>query len=158
MPDVTSPALSLFGGYSILAIIGCIMYTINIFRSHNFFSWGVPVKIMQTTITDTTDFYIILIIFFVHQIINTWVGDSYYPWLINRVQNKECYDTGYSKKITLIMTGAGTLYEMIDTFVIVSASSQISFFVVIVLAQLIVTTYVNWRYMNAKHSGYGRIL
>ena len=99
-------------------------------------------------------FYAILALFFVHQLINNWINDVTYPWIINCVQDPKNTHLQYSKKMSLLIVNMFALYSELDMIVIiVGIMSQISFFVAIITANVISVTIINWQYIKKKEGG-----
>ena len=150
--SLTSPAFVQSIGYIFLIIVVIILHTtINTTTSTHFFSWGVPVKIFNYTIKTDAEFYLLLSIFFIHEIINAWVSQVVYPWIINNVQDSKCKQIKYSNIASLIIINANNIYGTLDiVFIISSINSQVSFLLAIILAQTISSTIINYRYLLAK--------
>jgi len=150
---VTSPAFVQSVGYVFLIIVGSVLhYTIDTDTSIHFFSWGVPVKIFNYTIQTNAEFYLLLSIFFIHELINAWVSQVVYPWIINNVQDSKCKNIKYSNIVSLIIINANNIYGTLDiVFIISSINSQISFLLAIILAQTISSTIINYRYLLTKN-------
>jgi hypothetical protein len=148
---LTSPLLSICFGYLYILILVIILYFFNFYENSTFFSYGVPVQFMGKTITDPIIYYILLLLFFIHQIINNWINSVVYPWIINCIQDPKENNTVYSKKTSMLIINMFALYSELDMIVIISGvMSQIIFFVVIILANIITTSIINWEYIKKK--------
>jgi len=149
---LTSPAFVQTVGYVFFVIVVCTLhYTIDTNDTNNFLSWGVPVKIFNYNIETNTEFYILLTIFFIHELINAWVSQVVYPWIINSVQDSKCKKIKYSNITCLLIINANNIYGTLDiVFIISSINSQVSFLLAIILAQVISSTIINYRYLLAK--------
>ena len=148
--SVLSPFVSIISGY-IYVFIFAIVLANGDFNNSSFFTWGVPVTYMGKKINDEVTYYLLLIGIFFHQLINNWINEVTYPWIINKVQNKDNKYLEYSKTKTMIIVNIFSFYSELDVVIIVSGiMSQISFFIVIVLANAISTTIISWLYINNK--------
>ena len=149
---LTSPAISLTGGYIYMCILGIILYNMGFYKNSSFFSWGTPVILMGKKIEDDLTYYTILFMFFIHQIINNWINDVTYPWIINCIQDPKSKNTLYSKSNSMILVNLFALYSEIDIIIIIAGvMSQISFFIAIIIANLISVSIINWQYIKNKH-------
>lgn len=146
-----SPLLSICTGYVYISILATCLYTMNLYENSTFFMWGPPITIMGKIIQDNTTFYVILGLFFVHQLINNWINCVTYPWIINCVQDPKSRDLMYSKKTSLIIVNMFALYSELDMLVLIAGiMSQVSFFIVIITANVISTSVINWQYINKQ--------
>ena len=148
---LTSPLLAICGGYIYLTMFGIGLYEMEFYKNSTFFSWGTPVNLMGTTVTDNTVYYCFLGLFFVHQMINNWIQQVTYPWIINCIQDPKHTVLGYSRGVSMIIVNMFSFYSELDLlFTIIGVMSQISFFVVIILANLISISCINWQYIKKK--------
>ena len=148
---LTSPLWSICGGYVYIAVLAGILATMGLYEKSSFFRWGTPVTFMSVTINDNKIYYTLLFLFFVHQLINNWINSVTYPWIINCVQNPKSEVLIYSKKVTMLIVNMFALYSELDMILVVSGIiSQASFFIMIILANLISTTIINWRYIRSR--------
>lgn len=149
----TSPLLAISSGYIYIALLSCILYTYGFYEKSNFFEWGVPVIFMGKKIENNNTFYMILFILFLHQIINNWINSVTYPWIINCVQDPKSKNLLYPRFLTLFIVNMFALYSEIDVVIIISSiMSQVSFFISIILANIVSTTFINWQYVK-KYNG-----
>ena len=89
---------------------------------------------------------------FFHQLINNHVGTVVYPWMLNSIQDPKNKQLEYSKPVSLGVIFVYNLYSEIDVvFVISGFTSQISFFIVIILANSIMSMWINNIYINKKN-------
>ena len=150
---LTSPLLSVCAGYVYIAALAGVLATMGMYEKSTFFRWGTPVTFMSVTINDNATYYTLLLLFFVHQLINNWINSVTYPWIINCVQDPKSEVLIYSKKVTMLIVNMFALYSELDMILVVSGIiSQAAFFVMIILANLISTTVINWRYIRQRKS------
>ena len=148
---ITSPLLSICTGYIYIVALAVTMYYMKFYDGSTFFSWGTPVTFMGTKVTNQGTYYLLLLLFFGHQLINNWINDVTYPWIINCVQDPKCDNLLYSKRVSLLIVNMFALYSELDVILIISGvMSQISFFLMIILANLISTSIINWEYIRNK--------
>ena len=148
---LTSPLLAICGGYIYLTVLGIGLYEMEFYKNSTFFSWGTPVNLMGTTVTDNNIYYLALGLFFVHQLINNWIKEVTYPWIINCIQDPKANILGYSRGVSMLIVNMFSLYSELDIlFIITGVMSQISFFLVIIFANLITVSLINWKYIKKK--------
>jgi hypothetical protein len=148
---LTSPLLSVCAGYVYIAVLATVLAAMGMYNKSTFFRWGTPVTFMGVIIDDNTTYYTLLLLFFVHQLINNWINSVTYPWIINCVQNPKSEVLIYSKKVTMLIVNMFALYSELDMILVVSGIiSQAAFFVMIILANMISTTLINWMYIRQR--------
>ena len=148
---LTSPLLSICGGYVYVAVLAGTLAAMGLYEKSSFFRWGTPVTFMGVTINDNKIYYTLLFLFFTHQLINNWINSVTYPWIINCVQNPKSEVLIYSKKVTMLIVNMFALYSELDMILVISGIiSQAAFFIMIILANLISTTIINWRYIRSR--------
>ena len=148
---ITSPLTSIIMGYIYIIIMGIVLYFLNIYDNSLYFNWGPPLKIMNKTIDRVDTFYELLSLTFFHQLINNWINDVTYPWIINCVQDPKNHDLQYTDKVSLLIVNMFAVYSEIDILIIIlGVMSQISFFVVIIVANIISVTIINRYYIKSK--------
>jgi len=148
---LTSPAISITGGYIYVCVLGLFLYKMGFYENSTFFNWGIPLTLMGKKIEDNLTYYSILFMFFIHQIINNWINDVTYPWIINCIQDPKSKNTIYSKTNSMILVNLFALYSEVDVILIIAGvMSQISFFIVIITANLISVSIINWQYIKNK--------
>lgn len=146
-----SPIYSLACGYTFISIMLSSLYLFGFYGKSVYFSWGVPITFFGSVIYSKTLFYALLIFVFVHQLITNWIMEVVIPWIFNSIQNPENKSLRYSKGISIAIINFNALYQQIHTALIISGiTSQISFLVVLILADFITLTYVNWQYIKIK--------
>ena len=149
---ITSPLLSVSCGYLYIAGLSFFFYITGFYEKSTFFTWGVPVNFMGTTVNDTNTYYMLLCLFFVHQTINNWVNDVTYPWILNCIQDPKSNTLVYSKPLSMLIVNMFALYSELDVVLIVAGvMSQLPFFVMLICANMVSVSLVNWQYM--KHKG-----
>jgi len=149
----TSPLNSIVIGYVYIGFLGIFMFFSGFYQNSSFFSYGIPVTFMGTTIDDEHTYYTILVLFFVHQVINNLINDVTYPWIINCIQDPKCHDIVYSKRTSMIIVNLFALYSELDMILIISGvMSQITFFLMIICANMLSVTIVNWQYIKDKQN------
>lgn len=148
---LTSPAVSIAGGYVYIGCFAIFLYAQGFYEGSTLFTWGVPVTFMGKVVEDEFTYYLILLFLFVHQLINNWVNDVAYPWIINNVQNKESKTLLYSRGMTITVINLFDIYSELDMILLVSGmASQIGFFVTLLAANLVASTIINWQYVKMK--------
>lgn len=148
---LTSPLLSICSGYVYIAGLAVILATMGLYEKSSFFTWGTPVTFMGVTITDNSTYYILLLLFFVHQLINNWINSVTYPWIINCVQDPKSSNLVYSRGTTMLIVNMFALYSELDMILIVSGIiSQGAFFIMIILANMLSASVINWRYISLR--------
>ena len=116
-----------------------------------FFRWGPPCVLLTQTIEDEGEFYMLLCIYFGHQLINNWVNNTTYPYIINTIQDPKARHVGLTRFQALVLVNLFDFYSTLDTlFIISGVMSQVSFFLAIVVANLITSTFVNGAYLLDK--------
>jgi hypothetical protein len=130
-----------------------ILYTTDFYKDNSFFSWGPPVKFFNREIQTQITFYCIHIIIFLHQLINNWVNDVVYPWIINSIQDPKNQKMEYNRYLSLLIINLFNIYSEIDViFILMGFNSQISFVISIILANIISSTYINNKYIKVKET------
>ena len=148
---MTSPLISISCGYVYIAILATFFYYAGFYENSTFFTWGTPVKFMGETIHDEGTYYLILILFFIHQLINNWVNEVTYPWMLNCVQDPKSQSLVYSRKTSILIVNMFALYSELDVMLIIAGvMSQLAFFVVLILANLVAVSVINWQYVKNK--------
>ncbi len=149
--QLTSPVVSIVGGYVYIGCFAIFLYTQGFYEESTLFTWGVPVTFMGKVVEDESTYYLILCFLFVHQLINNWVNDVAYPWVINNVQNKESKTLLYSRQTTILVINMFDIYSELDMILLVSGmASQIGFFMTLLAANLVASTAINWQYIKLK--------
>jgi len=151
MSRLTSPLFVIAVAYLYVGVIGIVFYTENFYTNNSFFSWGPPVKFFNTTILTYKSFYTLQILIFFHQIVNNMVNSVVYPWILNSVQDPKNRVMQYPNWVCIFLVNAFDLYSELDMILIIMGfTSQISFIVTIVSANLITSTIINWKYLLSK--------
>ena len=149
---LTSPLASVVMGCIYVIIMGIILYFLEVYDNSSYFNWGPPLKIMNKTIEQNETFYVLLVLTFFHQLINNWVNEVTYPWIINCVQDPKNHDLQYTNNISLLIVNMFSIYSEVDVLIIIlGVMSQISFFIVIIMANIISVTIINRYYIKNKH-------
>lgn len=148
---LTSPLASVVMGYIYVMIMGIILYFFDIYDNSSYFNWGPPLKIMNKTIEQNKTFYLLLILTFFHQLINNWVNEVTYPWIINCVQDPKNNNLQYTNNVSLLIVNMFSVYSEVDVLIIIlGVMSQFSFFIVIIMANIISVTIINRYYIKNK--------
>ena len=93
----------------------------------------------------------LLFLFFLHQLINNWVNDVTYPWMLNCIQDPKSKHLVYSKGTSMLIVNMFALYSELDVVLIVAGiMSQLTFFGVLILANMIAVSFINWQYIKKK--------
>lgn len=151
---VLSPVYSLFYGHLFLVVIIFTFYGFGFYSDNEYFSWGPPVLFLSYNITSNLMFYLLICMIFVHQLITNWIYEVVYPWIINTIQNPRTTTLEYSKPMCLLIVNMNSLYTQIHlAFVINGITSQVSFLVVLIIADFITLSYINWKYIKDKEVG-----
>ena len=148
---ITSPLISVCAGYVYIAILATFFYTVGFYKNSTFFTWGTPITFMGNVIDDDQTYYTLLFLFFVHQLINNWINDVTYPWVINCVQDPKSKYLVYSKKLSMLIVNMFALYSELDMILVISGiMSQLTFFVAIIVANVVSVSVINWQYIKKK--------
>ena len=151
---LTSPLICICIGYVYIVILAISLYMMGFYQKSTFFQWGPPITMIGKTIEDTFTFYILLTLFLAHQLINNWINDVTYPWIINCVQDPKTTNIQYSHKTSMIIVNMFALYSELDMLVLIAGiMTQVSFFIVIILANMISVSIINWQYIKYKSTG-----
>jgi len=146
-----SPAYSLGCGYVFLLVVIFTLYGFGVYDDNEYFSWGVPIVFFTHTITSPVMFYMLLLMLFVHQLITNWIYEVVYPWIINTIQNTRETEIRYGKLECITMVNMNSLYGQVHlAFVISGITSQISFLIVLIVADILTLSYINWQYLKNK--------
>jgi hypothetical protein len=144
MSHSLSPIFSLVSGHVFLLVIIFTLYGFGFYDNSSYFSWGTPVVFFDYEVKSPLVFYFLLSLVFVHQLITNWIYEVVYPWIINTVQNPKNTELGYSKTTCLLIVNMNSLYSQLHlAFLINGITSQVSFLVVLILADFITLTYIN---------------
>lgn len=147
----TSPLITISFAYSYVIIIILILYLTDFYKGNDFFSWGPPIKFFNKQIDSQITFYSIHIVIFFHQLINNWVNDVVYPWIINSIQDPKNQKMEYSTPVSLLIINLFNIYSELDViFILLGFNSQISFVITIIFANMISSTYINNKYIKVK--------
>ena len=148
---LTSPIISICAGYGYMGVVAIALYSMGLYNKSSFFTWGTPVTFMNVTIDDNVSYYSLLFLFFGHQLFNNWINDVTYPWIINSVQDPKSNTSIYTDRTSILIINMFSLYSEIDMILIISgAVSQVSFFIMIILANIISATFINSQYLKEK--------
>lgn len=145
-----SPPIALTCGFLYLFLSGMVLFFMGFFDKNDFYRWGPPLNIMGKEVEDQITFYTLLLIFFIHQLINSWISEVVYPYIINEVQDLSKKEIRF-KKFAILICSIFAIYSNLDLLVVVNSMfSQASFFVVILLAEFISVILINYNYMQNK--------
>lgn len=146
-----SPVFSLSCGFFFTTIVIFSLYGFGFYKDSDYFRWGPPVVFFDHRIEDQKVFYGLLVLIFIYQLINNWVYEVVMPWVINTIQNRQNTTLDYSKKVCLIIINANSLYSQLHlAFLVNGITSQISFLFVMIIADFITLSIVNWNYIKDK--------
>lgn len=144
-----SPLLSISVAYIFLILTVISFYYLNFFNNNNYLKWGPPIKLWQFEIKDNFTFYWVLIIYFLNEVVNSFLSESLYPWIVNCIQDPKSRNTFYSQKISITIIIMYTLYSQLNLIFVINGSlSQISFFVSTALGSILTSTYINWNFIQ----------
>jgi len=148
---MVSPIRTISLAYLYLLILILVFYSLDFYSNSSFFSWGPPVSFFGKKIESNKGFYLLLLVMFFHQLVNNSVNTIVYPWIINCVQDPKNKEMEYSNLTCIILINLFDLYSQVDTiFIVMGFMSQISFVIVLSLANVLVSTYVNLIYLKKK--------
>jgi nucleoside permease NupC len=148
-----SPIISLVTGHLFMIGIVLSFYLFGFYEENEYFQWGPPVTFFSHVIETDFVFYSLMAIIFIHQIITNWIYEVVYPWIINTLQNRQNKTIEYSNITSLIIVNGNSLYGQLHlAFLINGLTSQISFLLVLILADVITLTYINWQYLKQKNT------
>lgn len=149
--SITSPAAIMFAAYLYVGIAAIALYYSGFYSSSTFFSWGPPIRFFGQDIVTEKSFYLILLLMFIHQIVNNCVNSIVYPWIINSVQDPKNRKMEYSNLVSLLLINFFDIYSQLDViFIVMGFMSQISFVCAVAIANTITSTYINYQYLKAK--------
>lgn len=147
----TSPHIIMISAYVYVCIIGLCLYFQGLYDDNKFFRWGTPVVFFSVKIESQRTFYLLQAMIFFHQIINNCVNSVVYPWIINEIQDPKNIDMTYPRGKSLLLINLFNIYSEIDVVLIITGfMSQISFVVIIILANILTSTMINYRYISLK--------
>lgn len=156
---ITSPLCAMGAAYVYIFIVIISFYFLGYYTGNNFFNWGPPITLFGKTVETQKDFYLLHLLIFFHQILNNWVNNVVYPWMINDIQDRKNKKMIYGKRVSLLLTNLFAVYSEIDVmFIIVGFVSQISFFFTVSLANIITSTVINYRHIEEKREEEGCLL
>lgn len=148
---ITSPVKALSAAYLYIGIVCYIFSCMGLYDESTFFEWGPPIQFLGSAIDDDSTYYFLLCMVFVHQLLNNCVNEVTYPWIINCVQDSKSKDIVYGEKASLVLINMFTVYSELDVIIIIAGvTSQISFFCVIIIANILSVSIINWQYIIAK--------
>ncbi len=144
-----TPLKVIIGAYIFLAIFMTIMFQMNMYHENDYFTWGPPLVIFKKHISSTSEFYILLVLFFINKMINTTITEIVYTWIVNCIQDPKSNNTFYPKNIALMIVLMNSAHLSINSmFTVNGASSQVSFLLVDILGNLLVIYYTNKRFIE----------
>jgi len=147
-----SPIFSLSCGFVLIISIIFILYSFGFYSDSTYFQWGCPFVFLTYEVTSNTFFYVLLALMFAQQIVTSWIYDVVYPWIIGTIQNPRETEIPYSRFTCVMIVNMNSLYSQIHlAFIISGITSQISFLVVLIIADLITLSYINWQYVKTKN-------
>lgn len=152
----TKPLTVVMISYIYVFIVSLLLYFSSFYETSTFFNWGLPLKFFGKELKTEKEFYILLFLIFIHQLINNYVNSVVYPWIINSVQDPKNKKMEYSTFISLIIINLFDLYSQLDViFIVTGFATQISFVCVISIANLLSSSFINYEYLkNKEHSEY----
>jgi hypothetical protein len=136
-------------GFLFLSIFSITLFSMGFYADNEYFRWGPPLYIFKKNVTSNLQFYGLLIIFFLNQIINTLVTEVVYSWIVNCVQDPKSKTTYYSKKVSIFLVLSNAFYFSTNLMLVINgAYSQISFFFVTVIGNMMVIGYTNKKFID----------
>lgn len=151
--NTPSPVTVTIAAYSYVGVIAIALYATGFYENSTFFAWGPPIKFFNREVSSTKEFYYLHALIFGHQLVNNCVSSVVYPWIINNVQDPKSKVLLYSTPVTLLLINAFDIYSEIDVvFIIGGFTSQISFVATIICANLITSTFINYKYVKDRET------
>jgi hypothetical protein len=147
-----SPSIGLIVGYIYIFVVAIIFNKMGIYDGSDFFRVGLPIVFFGKPINDTTTYVVLLVVFFIHQMVNNWVNNVTYPWIINNIQDPTSKILVYPRRTSIVLINLFDIYSELDViFVIGGLMTQFTFFLVIVIANVISGSCINWQYIKNKN-------
>jgi len=145
-----NPKFALTCGMLEITALIYILVSFNVIEGE-FFRFGPPIQLFQFTITGNKEFAGILVIFFIHQCMFTWLNEVVSPWILNEIQDPSNRILTFSKPQTIFFINIYYVYFTLNSVMLVNVSlSQLSFLFVMLLADFIATTTLNLYYVWNK--------
>jgi len=149
-----SPRFAITIGLLEIGVLVYVMAYLKVIEGQ-FFRFGPPIQLFQYTITGNKEFAGILLFLFIHQLVYTWLNEVVNPWMINEVQDPNVKRISFSKPQTIFFINMYYLYFALNGVLIVNVSlSQLSFLIVMVLADFVASTALNVHYIWHKMGPY----
>jgi hypothetical protein len=131
----------------VVIVISSCFFSKGVYSS-DYYKWGPPIKFAGIEVDDVKTFNVILCFTFFHQIMNNIVNQVTYPWIINCVQDPKSNNLYYSRRVSMILVNLFAIYSELDTVILIAGiTSQISFLVMIMIANVISVTVINYKYI-----------
>jgi len=144
-----TPAKVITVAYIFISMFIMVLYLMDFYKDNKYFYWGPPIVIFKKEVTSHGEFYALLFFAFVNKIIQTFIGEIVYTWIVNCVQDPKSKNTYYSRNISLTIVLLNATYFSINSiFVINTTLSQVSFFLVDLIANIIVIFYTNKKFID----------
>ena len=111
-----------------------------------------PHTVFMTVRIDTWDRWSLVAWFtFVNTCVNDFFSDSISPWLFNTVVDHKSRYLNYPKVVCLLISQVWSVYcAAMSVLALMVALSQIDFVLIRLLADLVVNTYTNLKFMQGK--------
>lgn len=136
----------------VVIVISSCFFSKGVYSS-DYYKWGPPIKFAGIEVDDVKTFNIILCFTFFHQMMNNIVNQVTYPWIINCVQDPKSNNLYYSRRVSMILVNLFAIYSELDTVILIAGiTSQISFLVMIMIANIISVTIINYKYIYDKRN------
>ena len=149
---ITSPLISITTGYVYIVVLSTFLYIAGFYEHSTFFTFGPPIIFMGTPIENNIIYYSLLLLFFIHQLINNWINDVTYPWILNCVQDPKSTNLVYGKKTSMLIVNMFALYSQLDVVLIIAGvMSQLTFFIILIIANMVSVSVINWQYIKHKN-------
>ena len=157
-----TPLKVMFMGFAFLFVFSIILFSMGFYSENEYFRWGPPLFIFKKKVTSNLQFYGLLFIFFLNQIINTLITEVVYSWIVNCVQDPKSKTTYYSKRISVFLVLSNAFYFSTNLMLVINgAHSQVSFFIVTVIGNMMVIGYTNKKFIdrvfNECNQDYGNL-
>lgn len=122
------------------------------FGDNTFFTFGTPLYFLGTKVATNGMYILLLCSFFINWFIYASIYEVLQQWLYLEVQNKDAA-LRYGVFKTMLTANLYNIYLILNSFTVVqAANTQIPFLLVIICAQIISTTYTNFKFIRDKKS------
>jgi len=147
-----NPQWAITAGMIEIILVVYFMSSWNIVEG-DFFRIGPPIQLFQYTISGQREYIGVLMVFFLHQLVFTWLNEVVAPWILNEVQDPKCKLVSFPKGRSILIINLYYVYFTMNSFMVINVSmSQISFLLAILCADIIAVSTINIHYLWNKKS------